>query len=88
MSLSPAGWRHRQRVALRASAVLTQNLVEAIARGQVREECLKGRLDRFGVFALVRGQVSSGDERIEFRVGHANLTPHKFVVAVSRAIRR
>jgi hypothetical protein len=62
--------------------------MEVIAEEPVREECFKGRLDRFGVFALVRGQVSSGDERIEFRVGHANLTPHKFVVAVPRATRR
>jgi hypothetical protein len=46
------------------------------------------RIFGLGVFALVRGQVSSGDERIEFRVGHANLTPHKFVVAVPRPTRR
>ena len=58
--------------------------MEVTAGEPVREECLKGRLNRFGVFAVVRGQVSSGDERIEFRVGHANLTPHKFVVAVPR----
>ena len=56
--------------------------------GLVREECLKGRLNRFGVFALVRGQVSPGDERIEPRVGHANLTPVRFVVLVPRATRR
>jgi hypothetical protein len=54
----------------------------------VREERLKGRLNRFGVFALVRGQVSPGDERIESCLGHANLTPVKFVVAVPRATRR
>jgi hypothetical protein len=54
----------------------------------LREESLKGRLNRFGVFALVRSQVSPGDERIEFCVGHANLTPHEFVVAVPRAARR
>jgi hypothetical protein len=47
---------------------------------------LQGPLERFGVFALVRAQVSSGDERIEFRVGHANLTPHKFVVAVATQV--
>ena len=58
--------------------------MEVTAGEPVREGCLKGRLNRFGVFALVRGQVSSGDERIEFCVGHANLTPHKFVVAVPR----
>jgi hypothetical protein len=62
--------------------------MEVTAGEPVRQECLKGRLDRFGVFALFRGQVSSSDERIEFRVGHANLTPHKFVVAVPRATRR
>src|SRR5262249_41218535 len=44
--------------------------------------------NRSGVFALVRGQVSPGDECIESRVGHANLTPLKFVVAVPRATRR
>ena len=63
-------------------------LMEVTAGEPVREECLKGRLDRFSVFALVRGQVSSGDKRIECRVGHANLTPHKFVVAMPRATRR
>ena len=31
----------------------------------VREECLKGLLNGEAVFALVRGQVSPGDERIE-----------------------
>ena len=60
--------------------------MEETAREPV-EECLNGRLDRFGVFAVVRGQVSSGDERIECRIGYANLPPHKFVVAVSRATR-
>jgi hypothetical protein len=48
----------------------------------------RGKPQPLCVFALVRGQVSSGDERIEFCVGHANLTPHKFVVAVPRATRR
>jgi hypothetical protein len=32
--------------------------MEVTAGEPVREEYLKGRLDRFGVFALVRGQVS------------------------------
>jgi hypothetical protein len=41
--------------------------MEVTAGEPVREECLKGRLDRFGVFALVRGQVSSGDERRPWR---------------------
>jgi hypothetical protein len=62
--------------------------MEVTAGEPVREECFKGRLNRFGVFALVRGQVSSYNERIEFCVGHANLTPHEFVVAVPRATRR
>jgi hypothetical protein len=51
-------------------------------------KCLKGRLNRLGVCGLVRGQVSPGDERIESCLGHANLTPLKFVVAVPRATRR
>ena len=74
--------------ALRASRRFTGLLMEVTAGEPVREECLKGRLDRFGVFALVRGQVSSGDERIESCLGHPNLTPVKFVVAVPRATRR
>jgi hypothetical protein len=62
--------------------------MEVTAGKRVRKECLKGRLNRFGVFAFVRGQVSFGDQRIESRVGHANLMPLKFVVAVPRATRR
>ena len=62
--------------------------MEASAGEPVREECLRGRLNRFGVFALVRGQVSLGDERIESCFGHANRKPLKFVVAVPRATRR
>jgi hypothetical protein len=38
--------------------------MEVTAGEPVREECLKGRLNRFGVFALVRGQVSPRNERI------------------------
>ena len=86
MSREQARWRQPQRVARRAPRCSTGLLMEETAREPV-EECLNGRLDRFGVFAVVRGQVSSGDERIECRVGHANLTPHKFVVAVPRASR-
>jgi len=51
----------------------------------VREECLKGLLNGEAVFALVRGQVSPGDERIEPCVGHANRKPLKFVIVVPRA---
>jgi hypothetical protein len=58
------------------------------AREPVREESFKGRLNRFGVFALVRGQVSPGDKRIQSCLRHANLTPLKFVVAVPPATRR
>ena len=47
--------------------------MEVTAGEPVREECLKGRLNRFGVFALVGGQVSPGDERIESCLRHANL---------------
>jgi hypothetical protein len=36
--------------------------MEVTAGKPVIEERLKGRLNRFGVFALVRGQVSPGDE--------------------------
>jgi hypothetical protein len=78
-----------QSVALRCPAPHSpRDLMQVTAGEGVREECLKGRLNRTGVFALVRGQVSPGDERIESRVGHANLMPLKFVVAVPRATRR
>ena len=53
-----------------------------------REECLKGLLNGEAVFALVRGQVSPGDERIESCLRHANRKPLKFVVAAPRATRR
>jgi hypothetical protein len=62
--------------------------MEVTAGEPVREECLKCLLNGEVVFALVRGQVSPGDERIESCLGHANLTPLKFVVAVPRATRR
>jgi hypothetical protein len=39
-----------------------QVLMEVTAGKPVIEERLKGRLNRFGVFALVRGQVFPGDE--------------------------
>ena len=45
-----------------------QDLMEATAQ-PLREECLKGLLNGEAVFALVRGQVSPGDERIEPRLG-------------------
>ena len=41
----------------------------------VREECLKGLLNGEAVFALVRSQVSPGDERIEPCLGHTNRKP-------------
>jgi hypothetical protein len=64
-------------------------LLMGVTAGEpVPEESLKGLLNRFGVFALGRGQVSPSDERIESSVGHANLAPLKFVVAVPRATRR
>jgi hypothetical protein len=59
--------------------------MEVTAGKPVREECLKGRLNRFGVCALVRGQISLGNERIESCFGHANRKPLKFVVAAPRA---
>jgi hypothetical protein len=59
--------------------------MEVTAGEPVREECLKGLLNSDGVCALVRGQVSPDDERIESCFGHANLKPLKFVVAVPRA---
>jgi hypothetical protein len=43
---------------------VSSKLMEVTAGEPVREECLKGRLNRFGVFALVRGQVSPRNERI------------------------
>ena len=48
----------------------------------LREECLKGLLNGEAVFALVRSQVSPGDERIEPRFGHANRKPLKCVIVV------
>jgi hypothetical protein len=51
------------------------------------EERLKGLLNGEAVFALVRGQVPHGDERIEPCVGHANWNPPKFVIVLPRAIR-
>jgi hypothetical protein len=51
----------------------------------LREECLKSLLNGEAVFALVRGQVSPGDERIEPCVGHANRKPLRFVIVVPRA---
>jgi hypothetical protein len=62
--------------------------MEVTTRKPIREERLKGRLNRFGVCALVRGQVSPGNERIESCVGHANRKPLKFVIAAPRATRR
>jgi hypothetical protein len=80
-----------QRIALRCPAATClrrvscpQDLMEVTAGEPVREECLKGRQNRFGVCALVRGQVSPGDERTESCVGHANRKPLKFVVAAPR----
>jgi Amidase len=65
-----------QSVALRCPAPHSlRDLMQVTAGEGLREECLKGRLNRTGVFALVRGQVSPGDERIEsFRVRVMRLT--------------
>ena len=49
-----------------------QDLMEVTAE-PLREECLKGLLNGEAVSALVRGQVSPGDERIESCLRHANL---------------
>jgi len=62
-----------------------QDLMKVTAGEPVREECLKGLLNGEVVFALVRGQVSPGDERIESCVVHANRKPLKFVIVVPRA---
>ena len=62
-----------------------QDLMKLTAGEPVREECLKGLLNGEVVFAIVRGQVSPGDERVESCVGHANRKPINFVVAVPRA---
>jgi len=59
--------------------------MEVTAGEPVCEECLKGRLNGDGVCAVVRGQVSPGDERIESCVVHANRKPPHFVAAVPRA---
>jgi hypothetical protein len=59
--------------------------MEVTAREPVRQECLKGLPNGEVVFALVRGQVSPGDERIEPCVGHAYRKPLKFVIVVPRA---
>jgi hypothetical protein len=62
-----------------------QSLMEMTAE-PLCEECLKGRLNGGAVFALVRGQVPHGDERIEPYVGHANRNPPKFLIVLPRAI--
>jgi hypothetical protein len=78
MIMTPAGARSQtiaemQSVALRCPAPHSpRDLMQVTAGEGVREECRKGRLNSTGVFALVRGQVSPGDERIESRAGHAN----------------
>ncbi len=60
-----------------------QDLMEVTAE-PLREECLKSLLNGEAVFALVRGQVSPGDERIEPCLGDANRKALKFVIAVPR----
>ena len=61
-----------------------QDLMEVTAE-TLREECLKGLLNGEAVSALVRGQVSPGDERIEPSVGHEDRKPLIFVIVVPRA---
>jgi hypothetical protein len=63
-----------------------QSLMEMTAE-PLCEECLKGRLNGGAVFALVRGQVPHGDERIEPCVGHTNRKPLRFLIVVPRAAR-
>ena len=76
--------RRMQRALRRIGASYPQDLMEVTAE-PVREECLKGLLNGEAVFALVRSQVSTGDEGIEPCLGHTNRKPLKFVIVVPRS---